>query len=646
MQHPLHRKLLIFWALAISVVCIAAISISPVIKNNMDQQALALVAKKAKTVKNFSGTYPVNVTYKEDFIKGTEEVVQQIVVDRKTYTLEVLNTKTEIKTGMYTVEGILNNRSNVATVDVIKFAGEASSSGGTDRSAETTSTVKDKKSGQKNVAVFLIDYTHTAIQPFYPSTVNQLMFGNGAFKKYFNEVSYGRQIISGDVFGWFTLANTTGAECLVNPETDLAPIIENNPIELSAYTNVVIITLCNGATSYGISNTGPQPYTIGDTTYTTTMTWINTSAQTWNTPSYQMTESMAGDHVLTNLEHLLIHEFGHALGLYHAHGLKCTGILPTETCEHQGLGNYFNAMAYNTIGLHLSVWQKAALNWFTSSELKTITQSGIYTVSSLETAPTNTITGTVKGYTIKPSVNSTKTPLWIEYRKAVGFDAGIATPALGGTQGGGGEVPPYGISDNQSGIFIYKEGFDNLYAGQINPKTADLVYLRNAPNLGATANPYQVSMNPGQTYSEPRYGLSITTLPPLVTNTARFQVTMDQNFACTRLAPTLSGSVSGSTTVTAGSAVSLKITLKNMDYLSCPNSSFTSAFDFGSLEQNGSNSGLQNFLSNLMPDDERSFIVGVWVPVGTAGGTYPVSATLTNPSSGLSSTVTVPITVQ
>jgi hypothetical protein len=206
--------------------------------------------------------------------------------------------------------------------------------------------------------------------------------------------------------------------------------------------------------------------------------------------------------------------------------------------------------------------------------------------------------------------------------------------------------PPYNISENQNGIFVYKEGFENMYSGQINPKTARLMYLRGAPNLGTNANPYQVSLGQGQTYSEPRYGLSITTLAPTSPNTQRFQVSMNSNFACTRLAPQLSASVFGSNNIAPNQGTSIKVSMKNMDYLSCPNSNFLYSFNFGGLIQNGNSSTLTSFLSNLSPDDERSFGLGVWVPNNTQAGTYNVSVTITNQSSGLSSTVTIPITVQ
>ncbi len=641
--------------IAIVVVVFPLAIIGKSVVNGSIQRAYALLPINSKmesrvdtrTTIPISGRYIIGVTVREDFLeKGTEKIIKTIYINGKEYEFTTDNVSTEIESGFYDVIGKLDPKTNKVIISSAKFSGYISD-GVLDRdnvSTSTSSTVKKKK----KVAVFLFDYQDSSTQPFYPSDVHEIMFGNGKFKNYFKEASYDRLLLSGEIFGWYTIGHNAGnGPCQADVETDLAAAISGSSINLNNYGNIVIISLCNGQVANGQSNTGPTPYNINGTTYNKTVTWVNVSASTWNQISSQMMEGVSGMHILTNLERLLTHEFGHALGLMHANAISCMGTLPTAECQGVGVGNHYDTMAYETIGLHLNAWAKAKLGWFTGTELQTITQSGTYTIGSLESQPGfSQLSVVAKAFKVKPSINSPKTPIWIEFRKAVGFDTGINTPAFGGIQGGGGEAPPYNIAENQNGIMIYKEGFEGIYSGAINPATASLMYLRGAPNLGTGSNPYQVSLNPGQIYSEPRYGLSITTIPTSSTTSRKFEVTMNPGFACTHLQPALDSWQLNNTYVSAGTSTIINNLLVNKDYLSCPNASFTYSFNFGQLEQNGSTPGLESFLSNLSPDDERRFIFGVFVPTGTVPGIYDVVVTITNTSSGLSSTDIVPISVQ
>lgn len=659
MEKISHKKILLFGALIASIVCITIISISPVLANMRNQQAAVAKVTTEPITKDISGQRMIGVTVKENFgeyMKGstpkfTSTTKQLIFVDGKGYEFTTDNIATEISAGMYNVTGTLDTKTGKVTLNKAEYLGEVFDGVKETAEEKKAGVITPSKAKPKKVAVFLVNYLNTASEPFSNTDANNMIFGNGDFKNYFREASYNRQSITGDVFGWYTIPRNTntGEVCQADPQVDLGAFITSEGINLNNYGNVVIITMCPGYSVYGSSNTGPQPYTINGVTYNKTMTWVNAGENAWNQQSSQMSESMTTSITPTNLEHVLIHEFGHALGLQHAHGIKCEGTLPTNNCQGIGLGNYFDTMAYNTIGLHMNAWAKAKLNWLSSNDIRTITQSGTYTIGNLESMPPSPVLGTTnstKAYKIKPSTVSSKTPIWVEFRQALGYDAGLNTPALGGSQNGGGEVPPHNIAENQQGILIYKEGFENTLGGQINPKSAYLMYLRNAPNLGTFANPYQVSLNPGQTYTEPRYGLSITTLPSNSTNSRKFQVAMNPSFACQRIAPELKTYLVGSQTATPGTSKIVNVWTRNMDYLSCPNTNLTFNVNFGGLQQNGSTSSINTFLANLSPDDERQFGFGVFVPVGTAPGTYNVQVTITNQTSGFSSVSTVPVTVQ
>ncbi len=662
MEKTSTKKVLLFGALIVSIICITIISLSPVLANMKNQEALAIKASKqiTSTTKDISGQRIIGTTIVEDFIKrdpkngDTSKTRQEIFIDGKSYEFTTDNINQEITGGVYDVTGSLDTKTGKVTLTKLKFLKENSDESNSKRSL---TKVKENK-----VAVFLFNYKNSASKEIFPNEVTNMMFGEGKFARYFKEASYGRQQISGDVFGWNLIPTPAPNGCQSTLE-NLESAVTSHQVNLNNYTNIVVISMCPGFVRLGSSDTSPMPYEINEVIYNKVLTWVNIGTNNWDQKSIQMSESIDGEHVMNNLEHLLVHEFGHALGLNHAYGLKCEGTIPNANCQSgTEIWNYFDTMAYDTIGLHFNAWAKAKLGWFSGAELKTITESGTYTIRDLEsnsTGQAETLLGNTKAYKIKPSISSDKTPIWIEFRKAVGFDKGIATPALGGIYGGGGEVPPFDIGENQNGIMIYKEGFEGDLGGQISAPNARLMYLRNSPNLGTTANPHQVSLNPGQTFSEPRYGLTITTLPTTSPDHRKFQVTMNQNMDCTRLSPGLNLGFGGAPTqVTRGNSITVWVKLVNMDYISCPSSSFLPSLGYSPLDpnpgitpngviaENFNADAITNFLSNLAPDDERIVGLSIFVNSTTQVGQHIFPITLTNTSDlSIHETLEIPINV-
>lgn len=653
MEKTLNKKVLLFGALIVSIICITIISLSPVLANMKNQEA-AVAKSTEQKARDISGRRIISTLITEDFSSSKKalsaQTRQMIFIDGKSYEVVTENINTEITGGIYDVKGTLDVRTNKVYLTSANFLGTLYDGVKEETLDKKLTTSTLGKAKPRKVAVFLFNYQNSSEKEITPEEIEEMMFGEGKFAKYFKEASYNRQVVTGDVFGWNTIPSNATSLCQANTQ-NLESAVTSNSVNLNEYTNIFLITMCPGFIRNGSSNTSPTPHIINGTTYNKVMTWANIGTQNWDQPSNQMSESMDGEHILNNLEHLMIHEFGHALGLLHAHGIQCQGVISTNNCQSVALGNYFDTMAYDTIGLHFNAWSKAKLGWFSGTELRTITQSGIYSINDLESANINspsTLTGNTKAYKIKPSVNSNKTPIWIEFRKAIGFDKGIDTPAFGSWDSFN-EVqnPPYNIYDNQEGIMIYREGSEGNTSGQISPINARLMYLRNSPNIGNSANPYQVSLNVGQTYTEPRYGLTITTLPSISPSARRFEVEMNPDLECTNLAPYLSVNYPP-TQMARGSSNYIWVRLINMDYIACPNSNFLPSINglpSGVVPQNINSDSITSFLENIEPDGERIFGLNIYVGLNTQTGQYNFPITLTNTSSGLSQTFNLPMSI-
>src|SRR3989344_5180092 len=134
----------------------------------------------------------------------------------------------------------------------------------------------------------------------------------------------------------------------------------------------------------------------------------------------------------TDLDFLLAHELGHALGLMHANSWECGGnSIPSadSECEHREYGNVFDAMGSGGLSLHYNAYYKELLGWLPPSSTLIISQSGTYTLGPIEGY------GGLRLAKIKVQ-GSMQTPYVLEYRKGIGFNSILNLPALASNKNG------------------------------------------------------------------------------------------------------------------------------------------------------------------------------------------------------------------
>jgi hypothetical protein len=114
-------------------------------------------------------------------------------------------------------------------------------------------------------------------------------------------------------------------------------------------------------------------------------------------------------------EFVVIHELGHVLGVHHAGAWDCGADESYGSCEPVEYGNRFDVMGTGLHGLHFNGRFKELFHWV-RERTATIVADGIYSLAPLEQA---------SGPTVAKIQTAGTESLYLEYRRNVGFDAGV-----------------------------------------------------------------------------------------------------------------------------------------------------------------------------------------------------------------------------
>lgn len=463
--------------------------------------------------------------------------------------------------------------------------------------------------GDQKTLVLLINFLNSPSIPFAKEQAFDMIF-NDQFQEFMKEQSYGKVSFSGDVYGWITLQRN-GVKALACEytskvslsDTEIKNFVLTNNINLDNYDRLLFIL--NQPFDGGCSHVGKIDISFNNNSYRLSDAYIG----------LDKFDAQRSTHPFKwiFLDHLLSHELGHSLGVYHANGWDCgTQVLYDEFCEHVEYGNLFDTMGHGLYSLHFNSFYKELLGWIKPEETLIINQSGTYSISNLETEQ-----GVKLAKIQRTELNTT--PYYLEYRKGIGFDSNLNNQEL---------------NHNKTGLFFNKiitdEGF--------YPRLLDM----NPTSFDWVEDIKKTTLNNSNIFYDPGSGIAVGPILGINDSSINFNVKLSDP-VCIQQKPLVNAvGYKYLFEMPAGESDLRVIEIINKDPVSCGGSNFNIILTMPSFwEYIVTDANANPFPNNiippisLFPETGRSIRIDFSVPVNTPPITYSIKSEVINTNSGL-----------
>ena len=264
--------------------------------------------------------------------------------------------------------------------------------------------------GEQRTAVLLVTFAENPVTPYTLAEVRQLVFGTTS--DYYRENSYDQTWLTGEVYGWYTIAPTNPCSGVQISSLGRAAAAAAG-VSLSSFTRYVYVFPRQACGWSGQGTLGGQP----------SESWINGNPNV----------------------HVIAHELGHNVGLYHSHAVGWRQPLECATCLSTEYGDTVDVMGSATTG-HFNAFQKERLGWLgfgNSPPLITVETPGTYIL-----APYESLGSEPKALKVLQNP-LTQTFFYVESRRLAGFDSSLAN-----TNVATGVVVHRGDADNGNSSYL------------------------------------------------------------------------------------------------------------------------------------------------------------------------------------------------
>jgi hypothetical protein len=266
--------------------------------------------------------------------------------------------------------------------------------GGAEQVAEPEAPAQVLAATTKRIAVVLFNFSNNTAQPYPPAFAEGVAFTNGqSVAAYYAETSWGQLTLTGDVFGWYTIPDSSAATPACQYSTWAASANAQASaagVNLGSYDHVVYaFPSAPGCGWSGLANMPGRN------------SWLNGT-------------SAMGLRVMA-------HELGHNFGTHHSSTLNCTvngvrvSIAPASSCAPVEYGDPFTVMGAAS-QYHHTNFSRGNFGWLQAANTQTVTTAGDYTLRPIGTYNTT-------GVQVLRVLRASNSYLTLEFRQPYGtFD--------------------------------------------------------------------------------------------------------------------------------------------------------------------------------------------------------------------------------
>ena len=262
--------------------------------------------------------------------------------------------------------------------------------------------------GRRDILVILAEFPNAPRNSATVSEVERLVFtADVSVRSHFNEDSYGKVQIEGDIVDWVTLPfDLAENHCFDSGQKERIAVAairaarQSRPdLDVQSYEHVMVIQpysascqIYAGTGSIGNIQLDFQPFSLH-----AGGTWIN-AERVW--------------------PKVMAHELGHNLGSGHGYFRECGfESIDSPDCEDIEYKDVHTIMGGTFTPVHNNAINKDKLGYFGSGDVVDVTRSGEYSIGPLSTP----LSSLPKVLRIR-RLNQEDETLYIEYRQLIGFD--------------------------------------------------------------------------------------------------------------------------------------------------------------------------------------------------------------------------------